>query len=112
MPLVFLVIIITFFLNFRTAGGVILPTLSIIMSILWTVGLMGYLNIPLTMVVNIMPTILVAVGSSYSIHILNQYFNDQQLIREVGKEKGLVSSMVHISVTVLLAALTTFIGSS
>ncbi len=112
MPLVILVVIITFLLNFKTARGVLLPTLSILLSIIWTMGLMGYLGIPLTMVVNIMPTILVAVGSSYSIHIFNQYLHDLEIIRNTDKKKGLVSSMTHISVTVLLASLTTFIGFS
>ena len=112
MPLVLLVVIITFILNFRMARGVLLPALAIVLSIIWTMGMMGYLGIPLTMVVNILPTILVAVGSSYSIHIFNQYLHDLDLINTVGKRKGLVSSMSHISGTVLLASLTTFIGFS
>ena len=112
MPLVFLVVIITFFMNFRLLRGVLLPTVSILLSIIWTMGLMGFLGIPLTIVVNILPTILVAVGSSYSIHIINQYLHDREMIRIKGKRNGLVSSMSHISVTVLLASLTTFIGFS
>ena len=112
LPLVLLVVIITFLMNFRMVRGVLLPTISILLSIIWTMGLMGYLGIPLTMVVNVLPTILVAVGSSYSIHIFNQYLHDLELIRTVGKKRGLISSMSHISVTVLLASLTTFIGFS
>lgn len=112
MPLVILVVMMTFLLNFRSARGIFLPTLSILLSILWTMGLMGHLKIPLTMVVNVLPTILVAVGSSYSIHIYNQYLHDLNMIMHVGKKKGLIASMIQISATVSLAALTTFLGFS
>lgn len=112
MPFVFLVVILTFFLNFRMLRGVVLPTLSVAMSIIWTMGVMGFLGIPITIVVNVLPTILVAVGSSYSIHIFNQYLHDERLIKQEGLQEGLILSMSYISFTVLLAALTTFIGFS
>ncbi|MBN2041927.1 MAG: MMPL family transporter [Spirochaetes bacterium] len=112
MPFVFIVVILTFFFNFRSLSGVLLPTLSIVVSIIWTMGLMGYLGIPVTMVVNALPTILVAVGSSYSIHILNQYLHDKEEIANQKKNTGLIKSMVRISLTVFLAAFTTFIGFS
>ncbi len=112
LPLVFLVVLITFFLNFRMARGVFLPSAAVLLSILWTMGLMGYLGIPITMVVNVLPTILVAVGSSYSIHVFNQFIHDTGEIRKEGKRPGLIHSMTRISATIFLAALTTFIGFS
>ncbi len=110
LPLVFLVVVLTFFFNFRMLRGVLLPTLSVIIAIVWTMGLMGYLGIPVTMVVNALPTILMAVASSYSIHLFNQYLNDRKFILREGLRPGLIASMSRISFTVFLAALTTFIG--
>ncbi len=110
MPLVIIVVIITFFLNFRTLSGVLLPTVTVLLGTFWTLGLMGIMNIPITLIVNMMPPLLVAVGSSYSIHIFNQYLLDQEFIRKHGKKFGLVTSMSHISITVILAGFTTFIG--
>lgn len=112
MPVVLLVVILTFLFNFKMVRGVVLPTIAIVLSIIWTMGLMGYLGIPVTMVVNVLPTILVAVGSSYSIHIFNQYLHDRKDIKKDNKKAGLIGSMSRIAFTVFLAAFTTFIGFS
>ncbi len=110
MPLVILVVIMTFFLNFRSVRGVFLPTVSVILGTFWTLGIMGLFRIPITLVVNMLPPLLVAVGSSYSIHIFNQYILDREEIEREGRKAGIISSMSHISITVMLAALTTFVG--
>ncbi|MBN2041811.1 MAG: MMPL family transporter [Spirochaetes bacterium] len=109
-PIAISVIILVFFLNFRLLRGVLLPTICIILGTFWTLGLMGLLNVPITVVVNLLIPLLLAVGSSYSIHIFNQYLHDQEVIRTQGKKYGLIMSMRHISVTVILAGFTTLIG--
>ncbi len=110
MPLVILVVVLTFFLNFRTVRGVFLPTVSVLLGTFWTLGIMGLFKIPITLVVNMLPPLLIAVGSSYSIHIFNQYILDRDEIEREGRKAGIINSMSHISVTVMLAALTTFVG--
>lgn len=108
--LVMIVIMIIFYLNFRSIRGIIIPTTCLLLSDIWTLGLMGHLGYKITIVGVALPPLLIAVGSSYSIHILNQYYIDNDLIQKEGLYKGLNSSMRHISLTVLLAGITTFIG--
>ena len=110
MPLILLIVILTFYLNFRLVRGVILPSLAVLIGAAWTIGLMGHFSIPITMTVNMLPPLLVAVGSSYSIHIFNQYLLDQKNMHSIDKKEGLSLAMNHISLTVLLAAITTFAG--
>lgn len=110
LPLVFIVVILTFYLNFRLLRGVVLPTLCLGLAIIWTMGLMGFMGIPITLVVNMLPSLLVAVASSYSIHIFNQYLHDHEALHTNDKKRELLVSMNHISITVMLAAFTTFIG--
>ncbi|PKL38999.1 MAG: hypothetical protein CVV44_09020 [Spirochaetae bacterium HGW-Spirochaetae-1] len=110
IPLVLFVIVMTFFLNFRSPRGVILPALSVTVSTIWVVGIMGFFKIPITVMVNMLPALLVAVGSSYAIHVYTQYLHDRDTIIAADKKLGLVKSMNHISSTVILAALTTAIG--
>ena len=108
VPLVILVATIVFFFNFRSIRGVILPLTTLILAELWTFGLMGHLGYEITTVGGTLPPLLVAVGSSYSIHVLNQYYADFELITRKGRQKGLPIAMSHITTTVLLAGLTTF----
>lgn len=108
VPLVILVMTIVFFFNFRSIRGVILPLTTLLLAELWTFGLMGHLGYKITTVGGTLPPLLVAVGSSYAIHVLNQYYADFELITREGKQKGLPIAMSHITTTVLLAGLTTF----
>jgi predicted RND superfamily exporter protein len=110
VPLVLLVVIIVFYFNFRSVRGIVLPFITLGMAELWILGLMGYLGIKITGVGVSLPPLMIAVGSSYAIHILNQYYAEFDMITEKGKRTGLQSSMSHISLTVLLAGLTTFIA--
>jgi len=110
LPIVLAVLVVIFFLNFRLGRGVVIPFFSVIIGMIWTMGLMGFCGVPVTLIVNILPTLLIAVASSDSIHIFHQYLHDQKMIHEEGKKKGLILSMGHISQTVFLTSLTTFIG--
>ncbi|HPQ54578.1 MAG TPA: efflux RND transporter permease subunit [Spirochaetota bacterium] len=109
-PLVLLVVVFVFFRNFRTVRGVVLPFLTLNLAVIWVLGLMGHLGYTITVVGIALPPLMIAVGSSYSIHILNQYYIDLDDITRMGKREGLMASMSHISMTVLLAGITTFIG--
>ncbi len=114
IPLVLLVVISTLYLSFRRLGGVILPLLTIIISIVWTLGLMSFLRISLSMLDTITPVLLVAVGSAYGIHIISHYYDELKLKNyklSYSEHKKLVLSVVkRIGKPVLLAGLTTAIG--
>jgi len=110
IPLVMLVVVIIFFINFKSIRGVILPFATLSMATLWILGLMGHLGVKITTVGTSIPILMIAVGSSYAIHILNQYYADYNLITSEGKTNGLQHAMGHISMTVLLTGLTTFVA--
>jgi hypothetical protein len=106
-PVVLLVVTLIFFLNFKSFRGVILPLATLAMAEIWTLGLMGHLGRPITAIGITLPPLLIAVGSSYSIHVLNQYYADFNLISPQTKRQGLRTAMTHITMTVTLAGLTT-----
>lgn len=51
-----------------------MPTGVIVISIIWTMGLAGHIGYPLTMVSSAIPILLVAVASSYGIHVMHSYY--------------------------------------
>lgn len=75
--------------------------LTVGLSILWTLGLMGWLGLPLTLVSTSLPVILVALGSAYAVHILVWY-------RE--HDADLVGTLTEMGWPVLITALTTAAG--
>jgi len=110
VPLILLVIVFIFYMNFRSMRAVVLATTTLLFADTWVLGLMGHLGFNLSVVGVSLPPLMVAVGSSYSIHILNQYFSELPKIKSFDKIAGLKASMSHISLTVFLAGMTTFIG--
>jgi predicted RND superfamily exporter protein len=106
IPVTFLVISVILFLSFHSLQGVFLPMLSAGMAIIWALGCMPLMGLHLTMVTNNVPIILMAVGTAYTIHVLNRV----NQCREKDYHKALQKALRHIFVPVSLAALTTMIG--
>jgi len=107
IPLAGLVILLVLFFSFRTIKGVLLPLTTVGISIVWTLGIMSVFNIPLSIISNIIPVVLIATGSAYSIHVINrfgEYRGNQSRINHS------ISSLKEVGVPVMLAAFTTMIG--
>lgn len=106
LPLSFLVIAIILFLSFRSVSGVLLPLLVAVISIVWSLGCMAFLDIKMSMISNNIPIILLAIGSAYTIHVINR-------INEVSQSNNpnvIRTALEFILIPILLAALTTIIG--
>lgn len=114
IPLVVLVIVVSLYLSFRRLGGILLPLTTVLVSSIWTIGLMALLGVKLTMIATVIPVILVAVGSAYGIHVVSHYY-DQALTQAKTLDKAEYHSLVlgvlgKIGLPVLLAGLTTMAG--
>ena len=107
VPLVILLIIVLLYLSFATLAGVFIPLLSVLISTIWTLGLMCLLKVPLTIVTDVIPVVLIAVGSAYSIHLLNKFYANKTFISAEKKTQLVLSDL---KLPVFLAALTTIVG--
>ncbi|MBU2651062.1 MAG: MMPL family transporter [Bacteroidetes bacterium] len=106
IPISFIVIALVLLISFRTARGVILPLLTSAIAIIWTIGIMAISGYEMSMISNNIPIILLAVGSAYTIHVVNRI----NIERGTSTEKVITHALVYIFIPVLLAALTTMIG--
>jgi predicted RND superfamily exporter protein len=105
-PLTALVIILLLFIGFRSWRGVLLPLLTVFISIVWTIGLMGLLGIEISIISDVIPVILLAVGSAYTIHVINRIGeSDHKSLHD--KISG---ALDYIKTPVFLAAITTMAG--
>lgn len=106
IPISFLLIALILFLSFHTVRGVVLPLLTAGLAIVWAIGTFVMMGFKLSMVTNNVPIIILAVGSAYSIHVLNRV---NQFKKRTGK-KAVAKALRLITLPVVLAALTTMIG--
>jgi uncharacterized protein len=106
MPAVVLVVLLILFLCFRNFGGVALPSAVMLLSLIWSLGLMSYLNVPLTVVGVAMPVLLVAIASAYGIHIMNHYYLDTHS----DKLTILSNNMNNVGLAIMLSGIAIMIG--
>ncbi|MFO8129768.1 MAG: efflux RND transporter permease subunit [Bacteroidales bacterium] len=106
IPISFVLISLILFLSFRTFRGVALPVLTAAIAIVWTMGIMALAGYEMSMISNNIPIILLAVGSAYTIHVINRI--NQERARST--KDVIIKALVYIFIPVLLAALTTMTG--
>ena len=107
LPIAFLVIAIILLLSFRSVSGVILPLLIAVVSIVWSLGSMAFLGIKMSMISNNIPIIILAIGSAYTIHVINRV---NKVRVEEQHSDTIKTALVYVFIPIMLAALTTIIG--
>ncbi|NOX88358.1 MAG: MMPL family transporter, partial [Calditrichaeota bacterium] len=88
---------------------VVLPFSVVALTIIWTMGLMGHIGLPLTVVSSALPMLLVAVSSSYGIHVVHRYYEE---VAELDKVNGTRRALEKIGPAIILTGLTSALGSA
>lgn len=104
--LCFIVILIIYYLSFRAKRAMFIPFSLSLISIIWTLGIMSLLDFPMTIINVITPCLVLTLGSSYSIHVLTEYF---QSYRE-GNPDYIRMAVSKIGKTIFLACITDIVG--
>lgn len=118
MGMALLAIALILFLLFRRISGVILPVLTVVLSLVSTLGLMGAIGIPIKLPTQILPSFLLAVGVGASVHLLAVFFQRLQLLHEgkettesdSHKEAAISYALGHSGLAIVMTSLTTAAG--
>jgi len=108
LPVVVVVIVLVLLGSFRNWRGVVLPLAVVLVGLIWTMGLVGLTDRKLTMISTFLPVVLVAVGSAYGIHVVNDFL--QRAKPKEDKRELVLATVREMFVPVLGAATTTAAG--
>ncbi|GAB4376616.1 MAG: hypothetical protein Kow0042_23050 [Calditrichia bacterium] len=108
VPVVVLMLVLMLYFSFRTIRGVALPLVTVLIATLLAMGLMILLGIELSIVSNIMPVLLIAIGSAYGIHMIARY--KEEVPNCPDKIECIKNSLAEVGVPIILAGVTTLIG--
>lgn len=108
LPTVILLVVAVLFLTFRTVRGTVLPAVAVIVSVIWAMGLLAITGQNLTTVGIAIPVLLIAVGSAYGIHVMNEYYATVR--SEATKKDDLTQAMSQVGMPIFLSCLTTIAG--
>jgi hypothetical protein len=108
VPAMLGVMAVILFLTYRTAHGVWLPIVTVALSLLWTIALAGLLGRSLSVVTSVLPPLVLAIGTSYTIRVLSEYNRQRSAVP--APPAPLEAALREVGLTVLLCGATTALG--
>ncbi|MFT4678541.1 MAG: putative RND superfamily exporter protein [Flavobacteriales bacterium] len=108
MSLSMILIVVLLIVAFRSAWGVLIPLLVVMLSIIWSLAIMKLIGVDIDLMLTILPTILFVVGMSDVVHIMSKYFEELR----IGKPKidAVKVAFKEVGMATFLTSLTTAIG--
>ena len=110
-PIALLLIGLIHFEAFRTFQGMLLPLLTAVLAVVWSVGFMGLFNVPLDAFNATTPILILAVAAGHAVQILKRYYEEYDRIQgefphhlpRVANDQAIIDSLSRIG-PVMLAA--------
>jgi predicted RND superfamily exporter protein len=108
MPAIFIIICLILLIMFKSFSYVILPLLSLAISVIWLFGSMVLLGITFNIMMVAIVPLLMGLGVDYSIHLFHEYKSELKK----GKKSGpaIVAAIRDIGMAMSLATITTVIA--
>ena len=107
-PLMFLLVLLLVALLTRSIWGTVLSMIVIVMTDLAAFGMFGWLNIPITTVTAVAPTIIMAIVVAHCVHLIETFMQQWQEGRT--KKEALTLAIEMNLVPIFITSLTTLIG--
>lgn len=107
-PITLLLVAVLLWVIFRNISVTIIVLGTVISALIWTIGLMGWLQIPLSMMTMVVPVFLIAVGTAYCMHVISTYLVCSQ--HASSRRQAVLESYQRIFLPTILTVLTTAIG--
>jgi uncharacterized protein len=104
----FFLIATVLFLLFRNLRGILIPSGTVLISLIWTFGLMAWTGTPLSLLTMIVPVFLIAVGTAYAMYIFPEYFDSVD--QSATPREAAVRCFSRLGFPTSLAVVTTIIG--
>ncbi|WP_255989746.1 efflux RND transporter permease subunit [Chitinolyticbacter albus] len=109
MPLALLLVVVSFIITFRSVRGVVVPLGLTVLSIIWTLGFMGFAGLPMTMVSSTLPIIMIVTASSYGIHVVHRYY--EALVETKDQKRAIELAIGSVGGLVIITGITSALGS-
>jgi len=108
IPLSIAVLLVVLFLAFRTLEGMLIPLVTGVVSIIWTVGVMVLIGIPLNAMTAAVPSLLIAIGFTEDVHMIAAY---EELVEHGADKRTAIRTMLRESgLPLLVTSVTTVLG--
>ena len=108
VPCTLLLIVVMLFLSFRSLRGVLLPVVTVVVSLIWTLGIMVLTGSSLSLGNMALPPLVLVLGTAYSLHIVAEYYEQVRPERSVAMLSW--QRCATTNTPLFIAAFTTVLG--
>jgi predicted RND superfamily exporter protein len=108
IPLVILTLIGVTYTLYRRLYLTFIPIGCALLALIWTLGLVGFMGLPLNIVTSLLPPVLMVVSISAAIHLLNAFLTACQA--GVACREAIQQALCDVGVPCSLAVFTTMLG--
>lgn len=108
LGLSFLVVVLFLWFSFRSFYGIIVPVTIVIISVLWTLGIMNLFGKPIDLMSSMLPTMIFIAGMSDVVHFFSKYFEELSAGRP--REQIYPLILKEVGFPTFLTLLTTVVG--
>lgn len=110
-PIAALLCFVVFLAAFRSFWGAFLPMAALAIGLVWTFGLMSLTGSEITFATLPLPTVLLAIGSSYIFHVQNQCrISTAAAAPDQGRIHAWLAGLIFITPAVFISGTTTIAG--
>lgn len=107
LPITFLSVFVLLFFMLRYLAAALIPLLIVMLTVMATMGLMGWLSLPVTPVTIALPPLLLTIGVADSVHILSAYYGKRH---SLDHESAIIFAIQRTGLAVVFTTLTTIAG--
>jgi hydrophobe/amphiphile efflux-3 (HAE3) family protein len=106
--LAFILLILVLYLTFRRLSDVVLPLLVIVISVLWIYGLMGWFNLPYTIISVAIGPLVLGINLGNLLYMMSRFYEELGIRKDQRKASG--RAIMTVGVAIFLAAVTTVVA--
>ncbi len=108
IPAAVLLIVLFLVVAYRDPFDLVIALAGLLMAIVWTLGFMGFFEIPFNETLVALPPILLAIGIDFSIHTINRYREER--VQGFDVDSSMTTATSQLIVAFAIVAGTTSIG--
>ena len=108
VPIALAVVAVLLLLLSRSVQGVVVPIVTSLVSVVWALGLMALVGLPVNVATAMIPALLITIGFPEDIHLIAEY---QLLLREGhDRRSALRTAVSHLARPITITTATTVVG--
>ncbi len=101
-------VVVLLYIMFRSTRGIILPMVTVLLAVVWSVGILNLAGKGISILLNMLPPVIFVVGMSDAVHLYSRYL--EELKKGLSKKESIKLMTTDTGLATLLTSVTTSIG--